>query len=144
MSTKTSRTITEALEALPLFKGLTKAELALVDRHTTAVSIAQGVTVCREGEFGREAFIVTSGEADVTVRGAPVAHVGPGAVLGEMALLERKTRSATVTASTPMTVLVMSSGDFGSIFHAVNAVSRRLLTTLSERLRDADRLVLAP
>ena len=143
MTTKTSRTITEALEALPLFKGLTRAELALVDQHTTAISIAQGVTLCREGELGREAFIITSGEADVTVRGAPVARVGPGAVLGEMALLECKARSATVTASTPMTVLVMSSGDFGSIVHGVNAVTRRLLAALSERLRDADRLVVS-
>ena len=144
MSTKTPRAITDALEALPLFRGLTKAELELVDQHTTTVSIPQGATLCREGELGREAFIVTSGEADVTVGGSPVAHVGPGAVLGEMALLDCKTRSATVTAATPMTVLVMSSVDFGSIVHAVNAVSRRLLTTLSERLRDADRLVLAP
>lgn len=143
MFTKTPRSNTDSLAALPLFEGLTRAELAVVDRHTTASRVAAGTTLCREGDFGQEAFIITSGEADVAVGGTRIASVGPGDVVGEMALLGNKRRCATVTATTPMTLLAMSSADFASIVHGANTVTRRILATLSDRLWAADRSLLA-
>src|SRR5262245_3862113 len=112
MTKKQFKPIIEALEALPILHGCPRRELEIVNAHTTSVKVLAGTTLCTEGEWGQEAFIVVDGEAEVSVGGTAIARLGAGAVLGEMALLEHGFRSATVTAVTPMTVLAMTPRDF--------------------------------
>ena len=138
MSIRSTDTVIESLASLPFLEGCPRRELATVDRHTTFARVAAGTTLCSEGASGREAFIIASGEADVTIGGVRMARLGAGSVVGEMALLEKAPRSATVTAATPMAVLVMSIRDFATIVEHAPTVSRRLLVTLAGRLRDAD------
>jgi CRP-like cAMP-binding protein len=103
------------LRRLALFADLPAAELRHVDALTCEVSVPAGTVLIRQGQFGREAFIVTSGVADVSVDGWTVARVGPGEPLGELALLEGTRRCATVTALTPLSVLVMDPRQFADL-----------------------------
>jgi CRP-like cAMP-binding protein len=133
----------DALEALPILHGCPRRELETVNSHTTSLKVLAGSILCQEGEYGQEAFIIVDGEAEVSLGGTFLARVGPGAVVGEMALLEHGFRSATVTAVTPMTVHAMSGRDFNSIVRSAPTVTGRLLVTLSERLRQTDAAVTA-
>ncbi|MGQ0434366.1 MAG: Crp/Fnr family transcriptional regulator [Microthrixaceae bacterium] len=126
--------ITEHLRDIPLFAGCTNRELQEIAGLTTEVTLPTGKVLCHQGEAGREAFLILDGEACVETDGTELARLGRGAVCGELALLDGGTRSATVTAVTPMRVLVMSVADFADLTSRPN-VSRRILATLAGRLR---------
>ena len=143
MSIRSTDTIIEFLASLPFLEGCPRKELATIDRCTTLVRVAAGTTLCSHGAAGQEAFIIVSGEAEVIIDGVLVAHLAAGSVVGEMALLEKAPRSATVTASTPMALLVMSSRDFFAILEYAPTMSQGLLATLAARLRAADSCALA-
>lgn len=104
-----------ALRRLSFLTTLSDAELRHVDALTCEVDVEPGTAFIKQGQIGREAFVVTAGEADVAIDGVSVARIGPGEVLGEMALLADAPRSATVTALTPMRVLVMDRGQFADL-----------------------------
>jgi len=67
----------------------------------------QGQAICHEGDEGGELFLLLDGIVDVEVNGDEVAEIGPGALLGEMALLGDGTRTASVYATTPTRVVVV-------------------------------------
>jgi CRP-like cAMP-binding protein len=123
------------LRRLALFADLPAAELRHVDALTCEVNVPAGTVLIRQGQFGREAFVVSSGVADVSVDGWTVARVGPGEPLGEQALLEGSRRSATVTALTPMSVLVMDPRQFADL--ASNPRVAQHLDEVQERRRGA-------
>ena len=104
----TTNTTIAALASIELFTGLSKKELAAIDRLMTPIDIKAGKEVIKEGTAGREAFIIVEGTASVWREGRLIASVGSGAVLGEVALLANRTRTATVKAETAMTVEVLS------------------------------------
>jgi len=103
------------LRKLSMFAGLTDAELCRVDALTCEISVLPGTVLMKQGQVGREVFVVAAGVADVSIDRRTVARVGPGEPLGEMALLEGAPRSATVTALTPMRVLVLDPGRFADL-----------------------------
>lgn len=103
------------LRKLPLLAGLSDPELRRVDALACEIEVPAGTVLMKQGHVGREVFIVATGIADVEIDGRTVARVGPGEPLGEMALLEGTPRSATVTALTPMHVLVLDPGRFAEL-----------------------------
>jgi CRP-like cAMP-binding protein len=103
------------LRRLTLFAGLPDGDLRRVDSLTCEISVPAGTVLIRQGQVGREAFVVASGTADVSINGWTVARVGQGEPLGEVALLKDGRRTATVTAVTPMSVLVMDPGQFADL-----------------------------
>ena len=92
----------EALKRAPLFEGLSKKELAELARVTEDLKIEPGTVLCREGKIGREFFVIVDGEAEITKGGKKIATRGGGDFVGEIALLTTTTRTATVTAITPV------------------------------------------
>jgi CRP-like cAMP-binding protein len=128
----------DSLGQLALFKGCPRAELIALSRHGTPLPVRAGTVICREGTPGLEAFIILAGEATVSLAGKQIARLGPGDVCGEMALLEQAPRAASVTAVTPLEVLVLSPGDFRTLLSDAPTITRRLLVILSKRLRRAD------
>ena len=98
------------------------------------VRIAAGERLVREGEPGREFFLIVAGQAVVSFDGEPVATVGPGEFVGELSLFDQGPRSATVTALTPMETLVAGAEGFATLLNDA-AVVRRLAATLARRLR---------
>jgi CRP-like cAMP-binding protein len=122
-----------------LFEGCSTQELRSIARITTPVSVHAARTLAREGEPGREFGVIIEGEATVTIAGATIGTIGPGSFYGELALLDGGRRSATVTARTPMLLLVLDRYEFDALIdRSIPSVSRRMLTVLAQRLRRAD------
>jgi CRP/FNR family transcriptional regulator, cyclic AMP receptor protein len=143
MRDKPSHELLQVLRSVPLFAGLNSKELTRVDRLLDTVERATGDVLTEEGTVGRQAFIVLSGRASVTIGGRPVATLGPGEVIGEMALLDRQPRTATVTALEPMKVFVIDPRSFSTLL-AEPAIARRMLDAEVGRLRIADSAPNAP
>lgn len=120
-----------------LFQGLTRKQLVRVAALVTPVDVEAGCVLTTEGTPGRQVFIVVSGRAEVTVAGRPVATVGPGEIVGEIALLDRQLRTATVTALEPMRVLVAEPRSFATLLEEPGIV-RKVLEAEVDRLRAAD------
>ena len=103
------------LRQLPVFSSLSRRALARVDSLLTPISISDGAVLCHEGKLGREAFIILSGEVEVSRGSEHLATLGAGSVVGEMALLGHSPRTATVTAAGDVEALVMSAQEFASL-----------------------------
>jgi CRP-like cAMP-binding protein len=128
---------TALLRRVPGLAGYADRQLAQLAPLVDEADMPTGSILIQEGKPGRECFLVVDGEADVTLRGQYLERVGPGDFVGEMALLDASPRSATVTAVTPMRVLVMDPGNFASLI-SQPAVSRRIASDLAGRLRRAE------
>ncbi len=135
MASTARGSIIDALSTVKLFSACNKKELQAVARLCTPISIAEGETMTTEGTSGKECFVITAGKATVTIGGQPVGIVGPGDCVGEMSLLDGGPRTATVTASSPLSAYVMSPREFQSLLEISPAIARKLATTLAQRLR---------
>jgi CRP-like cAMP-binding protein len=124
----------QALRQAPLFQGLSKKELAELARVTEDLQVPAGTTLCKEGGLGREFFVIVEGEAEVTRGGTHLASRGDGEFFGEIALLTTTTRTATVTATTPLRCLILTRGDFRRILDENRGIARKVTQALAERL----------
>jgi CRP-like cAMP-binding protein len=129
-----STTNRQTLRTLAPFRELTSKQLARVDQMLTAVEVPAGTRLTTEGATGREAFIIVSGHAAITIGGQHVATLGPGEIVGEMALLDHQPRTATVTATEPMHLLVTDPRNFNTLLTHPQ-ILRYLLDTEIRRLR---------
>jgi CRP/FNR family cyclic AMP-dependent transcriptional regulator len=124
----------DALKRSPLFEGLSRRELAHVARLTDDLEVPAGTVLCEEGSRGQEFFIILDGEATVTRGGQRLGTVSSGDFFGEIALLERVKRTATVTAATSLKFFVVSEHVFKSVLDTDPAVERKVLRTVVRRL----------
>jgi CRP-like cAMP-binding protein len=124
----------EALKRAPLFAGLSKKELATLASVTDDLQVEPGTVLCREGGLGQEFFVLVDGEVEVTQGGKRIASRGSGEFFGEVALLATVTRTATVTATTPVRCFVMLRGDFRRVLEQNPALQAKVLDALGERL----------
>ncbi len=125
------------LAKVPLFSSLPKKDLQRLARVATEIPVPAKRQLVEQDKTGREAFVIVEGQAEVAVHGTVVNRLGPGEVIGEMALLDHSPRSATVTASTPMRVLVLDPVGFRSILRTPT-VATGMATGLAKRLRDLE------
>jgi len=128
----------DLLAQVPLFSACSKKELQQLAKLAQDIHVEAGHVVVREGAAGAEFFAIVSGEAEVSRHGTVVATLGPGAFFGDLALLDKAPRNATVTARTPMDLIVLGQREFGSILDDSPAFVRKLLVGLAHRLREAD------
>jgi CRP-like cAMP-binding protein len=103
------------LNDVPFFSMLKKKELEVIAQQTDEVDVPAGKVLAEQGTFGDQFFVIEEGTADVTRDNQRIAQLGPGDFFGEMALLEADRRNATVTATSPMTLIVMSRASFRAI-----------------------------
>jgi CRP/FNR family transcriptional regulator, cyclic AMP receptor protein len=127
------------LARVPLFATCSTKDLQKIAKASDEIAVKAGTTLTDQGQQGREAFIVVDGSATVKRNGRKITSVGPGAVIGELSLLDRGPRTATVTADTDMTVLVIDQRNFAGVIDQVPALAHKLLATLAGRIRDLDR-----
>ncbi len=128
----------ELLRAVWLFERCSNRELQALQRIATALDVPAGKVLTKEGEIGREFFVMVRGKAEASRGGIAIATVGTGSFFGEMALLDRRPRSATVTTLEPSSVLVITAGAFNSLVGTMPSVDRKMLLVLAERLRDVE------
>lgn len=125
------------LGEVPILAGLNRRHLERVGQLCTRLDVDAGTVLCREGRSGHEFFIVIEGEASVSAEGAEVATVGPGGFFGELALLGGGPRTATVTATTPMSVFVLSGSEFALLLKDEPTVAVAMLPSIGARIRAA-------
>ena len=126
----------EALGRVPLFADLDKKQLTFLAGQASELNLKVGAVLAEEGVLGREAMVILSGSAEVTRGGRKVAELGQGDVVGEMSLINHAPRTATVTASSDCTVLVMNSREFSSVLDANPDLTIRILKTVAARLTE--------
>lgn len=124
----------ELLRCLPELEDASAKEVALLAKLFDEVEYPQGSVLMREGEVGQQAFVIVEGSVSVTLRGKTLANLGPGQVVGEMALMDGEPRSATVTALEHVRTLCASRLDFVE-FAELPAGWRALARSMSGRIR---------
>jgi CRP-like cAMP-binding protein len=126
------------LSEVPLFSACSKKDLQLVAKRAEDVKVDAGKRLVTEGDTGTEFFVVIDGKATVSKRGQRVAELGPGGFFGELALLDKAPRNATVTAETPMELVVLGQREFAGLIDDVPEFAHKLLAGVARRLRQAD------
>ena len=125
----------DRLRAVPLFSGCNEKHLEFIASRVEEVDVKAGRVLTEEGQSGGEFFIVLSGEAEVKRAAKAVDTIRPGDFFGEIALLDNGPRTATVTATTPMRLLVLSPRQFQDVLHHEPEIAVTLLHTVTRRLR---------
>ena len=129
---------TDLLKKVPLFAACSEKDLRRLDRAADELDIAAGQALTKQGQLGREVFIILDGSAEVTKDGVHVADLGPGAHVGELSLLDGGPRSATVTTTALTRVLVLTKPAFNGVLDEVPTLAHKLLVSLAHRLREAE------
>ncbi len=127
----------ELIRRLPLFELCSKRDLRRIASLADERRIEPGTELIREGEPGTEFYVVVEGEVDVRRRGRRIARLGAGSFVGEIALLSRSPRTATVVAATRLRVLAISGRDFVDLLDTLPELWLKVARTLADRV-DAD------
>jgi CRP-like cAMP-binding protein len=127
----------ETLATVPLFSACSKKELALVGKGAQRLSVDAGKLIVTEGAAGAEFFVILSGTARVERSGRQVATLSAGAFFGDLALLDRAPRNASVIAETHMELAKVGQRAFDELLE-VPGFSKKLLAGLARRLRAED------
>jgi CRP/FNR family cyclic AMP-dependent transcriptional regulator len=138
MVRKSRNAYLEHLSKVPLFSGCSQAELRALARRTTDIPVSPGSVLVKEGELGYEFFVITDGRAKVSRGGRKVGELGAGDFFGELALLERVPRNATVTALSDMEAIVLTRNDFDAALAEAPGMARKLMVGMARRLRELD------
>lgn len=136
MSRTRTRTA-ELLAAVPLFKRCSDKELDALSKLCTQTDFVVSEALTREGSVGHEFFILLSGTADVQTGGTTVATLGAGDHVGELSLLARAPRSATVVATTPVSAMVLSAQEFWEAIRSSPGLDQSLLASLAHQLLES-------
>jgi CRP/FNR family transcriptional regulator, cyclic AMP receptor protein len=128
----------ELLRRVPLFADLDDAELAQVALLFKERHFAAGETVVKEGSDGAAFFLIESGDATVTVRGATRASLGPGDHFGEIALIDEGVRSATIAATTDLVCYGLTLWEFRPLVIGNGEMGWKLVQSVAKKLRTAE------
>ena len=128
----------DLLRKVPLFSGLDDKELSSLANEFNERRFSPGDSIALEGEGGLMFFVVESGEATVEVHGEQVGKLGPGSAFGEIALIDRRPRTATVTAQTELNTFGLPVFVFRPFVEARPEVAWKLLEAMADRLATAE------
>jgi CRP/FNR family transcriptional regulator, cyclic AMP receptor protein len=127
----------ELIRSVPLFQHCSKKEIADVVRLADEIDLPEGKVLTREGQQGHEFFVLVEGSATVVRNGRKVATMAPGSFFGEIALIRRVPRTATVTATAPVRALVIEARAFRGLIERTPSISLKVLEALAERMPPA-------
>lgn len=129
----------QLLRNVRLFSACSDRELAKIAALADQIEVDKGAILTVEGRPGGEAFVIAAGTATAKLRGKKLATLSEGNFFGEMSLLDHGPRTATITADTPMTLLVLDPRGFIQLLDEIPAVARKILRVLAERLRELEK-----
>ena len=121
-----------------LFSACSKKDLQLVSRHSEHITISAGREMTTEGTTGHEFYVILDGKATVTRGGKQIAVLGPGDSFGELSLLDRAPRNATVTADTDIDAVILGQREFNALLDLVPTLAHKLLIGLARRIHQVD------
>ena len=124
----------ELLKRVPLFAGCSKNELRELALTADEIDLRDGHVLTKEGRPGREFFVLVKGTARVTHKSEKIADLGPGDWFGEIALLTDAPRTATVTATSPVDVLVITDRGFKRVVETMPSIALKVLACVGDRL----------
>jgi CRP-like cAMP-binding protein len=122
----------ERLKVIPVFASLDDETLHRIATFATETSVPAGKHLLNEGDYAYEFMAIAEGEAEVVRNGEPIARLGPGEFFGEIAVLEKTVRTASVVSLTPMRLITLSHWDLKRVGDALPQIR----ATLEERKRD--------
>jgi CRP/FNR family cyclic AMP-dependent transcriptional regulator len=126
------------LSQVPMFSACSGRELGLIAKYADELEVDAGEQLIKEGEAGREFYVIVEGKASLTRGGREIAVLGPGSYFGELSLLDGQKRDATVTTSTPADLLVVGQREFVTLLQDVPQITRKLLAGMARRLHELD------
>ena len=126
----------ELISHVPLFANCSKGDLRKIASLADELDLPEGKVLIREGDRGREFFVLVEGRVDVSAKGRTVNTLQDGDFVGEMALVSDAPRNATVTALTPLRLLVITDRDFRGLLHDSPSIQLKVLQTLANRLAE--------
>ena len=125
----------DALAKAPLFAALSRQELGELAKATEDLEVEEGKTLTREGDLGREFFVIVDGDVSVTQDGNEIRRLGAGDFFGEIALIyDNARRTATVTAASPLRFFVLTRQSFRSLLEHQPEIEEKVMAALEERL----------
>jgi CRP/FNR family cyclic AMP-dependent transcriptional regulator len=127
---------TELLAGCPLFKGIDAEGLAMLAELATPVDFPPGHVIARQGDIGTGFFVIIAGMVRVVRDGETVAHLGAGEFFGELSVLDRQPRNATVSAEVATSCLALASWDFDKVLLDQPALTLAILRGVAARLRE--------
>jgi CRP/FNR family transcriptional regulator, cyclic AMP receptor protein len=129
----------EHLRSVPMFAGCSKRELQTILKAGDEIVMTAGTLIIDQGQMGREAFVLLDGDVTVRRNGRKVVSLGPGAVVGELSLLDHGPRTASVVCDTDCTLFVLDQRHFQRVLQHNPQIAVKLLGTLAGHIRNLDR-----
>jgi CRP-like cAMP-binding protein len=126
----------ELLKDVPLFAECSKKELGQVALVADEIDVPEGKVLTREGDPGREFFVLVEGVAAVRRKGRLINTMTAGDFFGEIALVSHRPRTATVTVVSPARLLVVTGRSFGYLMHDLPSIQLKVLKALADRIPD--------
>jgi CRP/FNR family transcriptional regulator, cyclic AMP receptor protein len=126
------------LKSIPLFSELSDRQRDQVARWADEVDVKAGKHLVDQGRFAYEFFVIEEGTAEVSRDGDHLTDLGPGDFFGEIGILEDEPRTASVVATSDMTLIVMTDRDFREMTRALPQVAETIKHTMELRLKKAD------
>jgi CRP/FNR family transcriptional regulator, cyclic AMP receptor protein len=124
---------------VPLFSGLSKRGLRRVVRAASEIDEPEGTVLVREGDLGRELYVLVDGYARVTRKNRKITEMGPGDFFGELAFLSHAPRTATVTATSAVRLMILGARELEALLRAEPQIGSKMLGTVATRLREVER-----
>ena len=121
------------LRSVPLFESLSADERRTFAQHADEIDVPEDTELVRQGEFAYEFFVIVEGSAEVLRDGERIAELGPGDFLGEMGIVAKAVRNATVVTTSPARVIAMTGQAFRSMARTSPAVADRITAAVEER-----------
>ena len=122
-----------SLRSIPLFESLPAQARTAVAQHADQLDVPEGTELARQGDFAYEFFVIEEGAAEVLRDGEPIAELGQGDFLGEMGIVGKVVRNATVRTTSPARVIVMTEQDFRSMARTNPDVASRIEAAVQQR-----------
>ncbi len=132
----------ESLKNVPLFSGCSKKDLEKVAKATDEITMTAGTLIVDQGQMGREAFVILSGDVTIKRNNRKIATLTVGDVVGELSLLDHGPRTASAICETDCTLLVIDQRRFLGVLDDVPSISHKLMGALASRIREMDRTYL--
>jgi CRP/FNR family cyclic AMP-dependent transcriptional regulator len=129
------KSLTELLGSVSLFEGLTKRELAQIEKLGKEVNFPPDKTIVTEGENGVGFHLILEGKAKVVIGNRKRSTMGPGEWFGELSLIDRGPRTATVTTETPVRTFSLLSWEFLPVLDKNPKITRKIMVEMCRRIR---------